>query len=264
MSERITAPRGTTDILPDAVIRWQRLESTARQIMRCYGYQEIRTPIFEDTNLFARSLGQASDVVQKQMLNLAKNVSPSDKDSQREQGALTLRPEGTASIVRAYIEHHLARQESLSKLFYWGPMFRGERPQKGRLRQFHQVGVEVLGTQANSPYLDVEVIALAVELLKGFGLTEFKLKINSLGSTEDKEQFSTYLRERLGQHQDKLCADCQQRLERNVFRVLDCKNPSCRSVVQGLHLSRSTRWTAMPLLSPSRSALGQRWLLAIP
>ena len=222
MNKKIAVPRGTSDILPDAVSLWEELESRARRILKTYGYREIRTPIYEDINLFKRSLGAVSDVVNKQLLELA---------SSREDEGCALRPEGTASVVRSYIENSLDGKESLSKLFYLGPMFRGERPQKGRLRQFHQIGVEAIGPNSTSPYLDAEVIALAMCLLKELGVKGPKLKINSLGSKEDKAHISTWLREAFAKHKNNLCEECQGRFERNVFRVLDCKNESCRKVV---------------------------------
>ena len=159
--------------------------------------------------------------------------------------AYALRPEGTASVVRSYIENSFDKQEPLSKLFYLGAMFRGERPQKGRLRQFHQIGVEAIGPNSTSPYLDAEIIALAMHLLREFGVRGPRLKINSLGSQADKEHVSVWLRAELGKHKNNLCADCQSRFERNVFRVLDCKNGSCKkaiaSVVKSLPLSDESR-----------------------
>jgi len=245
MKNVFSVPRGTSDILPDSAGLWCCLENQARRLMRIYAYQEIRTPVFEDTELFARSVGQTSDIVQKQMLMLASQASDS-ADSSVIPGALSLRPEGTASIVRSYIENGLARKEKLSKLFYIGPMFRGERPQKGRLRQFHQIGVEAIGSHSASPYLDAEVISLSVELLTAFGVKDFVLKLNTLGSLEDKENFSIYLRDHLGMSLNRLCPDCRGRYDRNVFRVLDCKNEGCRDIVRGLgltfdHLSSESR-----------------------
>ncbi|VAX35187.1 Histidyl-tRNA synthetase [hydrothermal vent metagenome] len=229
MSKKFSLPRGTSDILPFEMPSWQFIESKARDILKFYNYKEFRTPVFEETGLFKRSLGQTSDVVNKQLLELA-----SDKED-----TLSLRPEGTAAIVRSYIENSLDRKEAISKLFYIGPMFRGERPQKGRLRQFHQIGVEALGVATSSPYLDSEVMALSVNILKSFGLNNFQLKINTLGAPEDKEEFSKQLRSELKSSVDELCADCQQRFERNVFRILDCKNRGCKRVVAGLSIGDS-------------------------
>ncbi|MDO8675588.1 MAG: histidine--tRNA ligase [Candidatus Omnitrophota bacterium] len=229
--QKFSVPRGTSDILPDVIPLWEDVESKARKILKSYGYREIRTPIYEETALFKRSLGQASDIVNKQLLELA---------TSKEEG-YALRPEGTASVVRSYIENSFDKKEPLSKLFYIGPMFRGERPQKGRLRQFHQIGVEAIGPNSASPHLDAEILALAMHLLKALGVKNPKLKINSLGSKEDKEHISVWLRGELKKHKKDLCEECQNRFERNVFRVLDCKNEACRkvaaSVVKKLPLS---------------------------
>ena len=223
MNKKLTVPRGTSDILPDAVLLWEELESQARKVCKSYGYREIRTPIYEDINLFKRSLGQTSDVVNKQLLELA---------SAKEDEGYALRPEGTAAVVRSYIENSLDGKESLSKLFYLGPMFRGERPQKGRLRQFHQIGVEAIGPNSTSPYLDAEVIALAMHLLEKFEVKGLKLKINSLGTEEDKKNFSSLLRKELAPYKNDLCEECQARFERNIFRILDCKNEKCKRILQ--------------------------------
>jgi histidyl-tRNA synthetase len=220
---KFAVPRGTSDILPDAVILWEELESKARRICKSYGYREIRTPVYEDTNLFKRSLGSTSDVVNKQLLELA---------SGKGDEGFALRPEGTASVVRSYLENSFDKKERLSKFFYIGPMFRGERPQKGRQRQFHQIGVEAIGIDGASPFLDAEVIALAMHLLKELGVKEPKLKINSLGSKEDKVLIAEFLRKKLAGHKDNLCEDCQNRFERNVFRVLDCKNEKCGEIIK--------------------------------
>ncbi len=225
MTKQFSIPRGTADIFPSEAGAWQEIEAKARRILADYNYQEIRTPIFEETGLFRRSLGQTSEVVAKQLLEL----SSSGKEG------FSLRPEGTAPVVRAYVENSIDRQENLTKLFYMGPMFRGERPQKGRLRQFHQIGVEVIGPNTGNPYLDAEVIALNVNILKAFGLQGFRLKINTLGSCEDKENFSKGLRHKLAAQRSSLCEDCQKRLEYNVFRILDCKNKECRAVIEHLH-----------------------------
>ena len=220
---KFAVPRGTSDILPDAVVLWEELEYKARKICKSYGYREIRTPVYEDTNLFKRSLGPTSDVVNKQLLELA---------SGKGDEGYALRPEGTASIVRSYIEQDFDKKEPLSKFFYIGPMFRGERPQKGRLRQFHQIGVEAIGPNSTSPFLDAEVIALAMHSLKELGVKEPKLKINSLGSKEDKSIVSSWLRGEFAKHKNDFCEDCKSRFDRNIFRVLDCKNESCRKVVK--------------------------------
>ncbi len=235
MTQKLAVPRGTSDILPDAIPLWEGIEAQARSVLKSYGYREIRTPIYEETALFKRSLGQTSDIVNKQLLELA---------TDKEEG-YALRPEGTASVVRAYLENSFDKKEPLSKFFYMGSMFRGERPQKGRLRQFHQIGVEAIGTNGASPYLDAEVIALAMHVLKDFGVKNPKLKINSLGSKEDKEHISVWLRGEFSKHKNELCEDCQSRFERNVFRVLDCKNESCRRVANAVVKD-------LPLSDPSK------------
>lgn len=225
MIKKFAVPRGTSDILPDLSPRWEILELKARQVLKMYGYREIRTPIYEDVNLFKRSLGQTSDVVNKQLLEL--------KSASEDEG-LALRPEGTAAVVRSYVENSLDNKEALSKLFYIGPMFRGERPQKGRLRQFHQIGAEAIGPNSTSAYLDAEMIALAMNLLKDLGVQGARLKINSLGSTADKANISAWLRVEFAKHKGELCPQCQERFERNVFRVLDCKNEGCKKLVGSL------------------------------
>ena len=235
MKKSISIPRGTTDILPEDTSRWISLEQSARRLLGCYGYNEIRTPVFEETELFARSVGQTSDIVQKQMLNLAPQGMSSDAQDIGPT-VLSLRPEGTAPVVRSYIQNRFDRKERLSKLFYIGPMFRGERPQKGRLRQFHQIGVEAIGPESGSPYLDAEVISLCVALVDVFGVKDFDLKLNTLGTSRDKEHFGEHLRQEFQSCISDLCPDCQDRYKRNVFRVLDCKNTTCRKVVQSLSL----------------------------
>jgi histidyl-tRNA synthetase len=225
VNKTFAVPRGTSDILPDASPLWEDLESKARKICKSYGYREIRTPVYEDINLFKRSLGVTSDVVNKQLLELA---------SSKEDEGYALRPEGTASVVRSYIENNFDKKESLSKFYYIGPMFRGERPQKGRLRQFHQVGVEAIGINKASPFLDAELIVLAMHLLNEFGVKSLHLKINSLGSKEDKANIASWLRAEFIKYKNDLCEDCQARFERNVFRVLDCKKDGCRKLVASL------------------------------
>ena len=237
MIEKFPIPRGTADILPSDIKLWNRIESQARSILENHHYREIRTPLFEQTDLFARSMGQTSDVVQKQMLNLASQRL--DDDGKMTLSGLSLRPEGTATVVRAYIENRFDRKEILSKLYYVGPMFRGERPQKGRLRQFNQIGAEAIGPDSGSPYLDAEIIALSMKILDSFGLTNAKLKINTLGSPEDKEKFADLLRSKFKEVLVSLCPDCQDRFDRNVFRILDCKNKDCKKTVSDVQLDKS-------------------------
>ncbi|MEI6437541.1 MAG: histidine--tRNA ligase [Candidatus Omnitrophota bacterium] len=238
MTVKLANPRGTADILPDQAKAWTSLESTARVLFKTYGYKEIRTPLFEESTLFKRSLGETTEVVNKQLLEVRSQRSESDE------AGFALRPEGTAAVVRAYNQYDIGRNEYLSKLFYIGAMFRGERPQKGRLRQFHQIGAEAIGRGANHPLLDAEMIALAVSLLKSFGVEGFKLRINSLGTAEDKAGFALWLRDALKDKIAHLSADCQSQYERNVFRLLDSKDADCRQVIAALnigtkHLSES-------------------------
>ncbi|MCD4779599.1 MAG: histidine--tRNA ligase [Candidatus Omnitrophica bacterium] len=232
--KKYSLPRGTSDILPDQMPLWESLESVSRKVFRLFNYKEIRTPFFEETDLFARSMGQTSDVVQKQMLNLA--AQKRDDQHVIQLSGLSLRPENTASVVRSYIQNGMDRKENLTKLFYIGPMFRGERPQKGRLRQFHQIGVEAIGPQTSAPFLDAEVVTLCVRLLNDFGVKGFKLKINTLGSQEDKENFSKLLRKELAHKRVELCQDCQLRYDRNVFRILDCKKKECQKIATAVNI----------------------------
>jgi len=235
MNKKFNLPRGTSDILPVSAYLWQKIETIARNIFRNYNYREIRTPIFEETELFARSMGRTSDVVKKQMLNLASQKR--DKNDDVQLSAFSLRPENTASVVRSYIQNNLDKKERLSKLYYLGPMFRGERPQKGRLRQFHQMGVEAIGPHSSFPYLDAEVIALSVNLIKSFGFNDFNLKINTLGTLECKKSIQDRLILIIKPKVEQLCDDCKDRYIKNVFRVLDCKNASCQSIVKSIGFS---------------------------
>lgn len=215
MKQKIKALRGMPDILPEEARFWQQAEHTARAVFGQYGYEEIRTPIIEETALFKRSIGEETDIVQKQMYSFEDR---GDRD-------LTLRPEGTASIVRAYLEHNLAGLMPVSKLYYIGPMFRNERPQAGRLRQFHQAGAEAIGSL--SPYLDVEIISLMMAILAACGLDSAELKINTLGCARDKKAFEQALKKALAGRLGSLCEDCRKRYEKNILRVFDCKNESC-------------------------------------
>jgi len=221
----IKAPRGTKDILPSDVCLWNDIEQKARKIFKIYGYREIRTPIFEQKELFTRSLGESSDIIQKQLLNLSANSQ--DKGS-------SLRPEATASIVRAYIEHTFHKKTKFVKLCYIGPMFRGERPQRGRLRQFHHIGAEAIG--ATNPFLDAEIISLAINLLTDLGIKNYTLKINNLGCYKDRKKLIEILRRLLKNRTSELCRNCQDRYNRNVLRIFDCKNNKCKKVVKDLKL----------------------------
>lgn len=214
---------GTKDILPDEVYCWQKIEETARNIFSFYNYSEIRPPVIEETGLFNRSLGEATEVVQKQMFLLS-----GEKDG------YCLRPEGTSSIVRAYLENNLDKNFGFMKLYYIGPMFRRERPQKGRLRQFHHLGCEVIGSQDAG--VDIEVVSLAHKLLAAFSIEGFQIKINSLGCANDRKELSAILHKGLKDKTGELCEDCQNRFSRNILRILDCKNEACKAVVNGLHI----------------------------
>jgi histidyl-tRNA synthetase len=215
--------RGTQDILPQDTYSWQKIEEVARRFFSLYGYQEIRTPILEEISLFNRSLGETTEIVQKQMFKV-----------QHDNGHLVLRPEGTASVIRAYLENNLDKKKAITKLYYFGPMFRAERPQKGRLRQFHHLGIEAIGSL--SPQLDVEVISLTDRLLKELGINKYQICLNSLGCPKDKARLSQELRKRLKDKLAKLCPDCQNRFKRNIFRILDCKNSVCQKVLSHLDL----------------------------
>lgn len=214
---------GTKDILPQEVALWQELEDTARRIFSLHNYRECRPPLIEEASLFNRSLGESTEIVQKQMFLI-----------QNKDEVYALRPEGTASIVRCYIENNLDKVSRFVKLFYIGPMFRLERPQKGRLRQFHHIGYEAIGsTDAN---LDVESIALADELLKAFGVEGYRIKLNSLGCPEDKKELGKLLHKELKDKILKLCEDCQKRFKGNNLRILDCKNEGCQEVVKSIDI----------------------------
>ena len=209
--------RGTKDLLPKEARLWTILEEKARAVFNHFGYSEVRTPVMEESALFVRSLGQGTDIVEKQMFTFL----------DRGERSITLRPEATASVVRAYLENGLENEMGFAKLFYIGPMFRAERPQAGRMRQFHQIGVEAIGSY--SPYLDAEVIALLASLLDSFDIRNYEIKINSLGCAKDKEALANGLRQALGNHIKDLCDDCKVRYEKNILRVLDCKNETCRN-----------------------------------
>lgn len=215
------SPRGTNDILPEESGRWQYLESVARRLCHRYGYQEIRTPVFEHTELFARGVGEATDVVEKEMYTFL----------DRSQRSLALRPEGTAGVVRAYLQAHLYSQPQPVKLYYAGPMFRYGRPQSGRLRQFHQFGVEALGSEAAD--LDAEVITLALDFFHSLGLTGLDLRLNSIGCAGCRPSYRQELVRYLKPRVEELCETCRSRYERNPLRILDCKNEACRRLAGG-------------------------------
>ena len=212
--------KGVKDLLPEETPRWRLIEETARRWAGRYGFDEIRIPIFEVTTLFARSIGASTDIVEKEMYTFP------DRDGT----SLTLRPEGTAGTVRAYIEHNRAAIPVPQKYFYFGPMFRHERPQAGRLRQFHQFGVESIGMA--DPRADVEVIALLWRILSDLNLPSLTLEINNLGYTADRDTYRPHLVSYLKQQESGLCANCRHRIDANPLRVLDCKVPECRAITE--------------------------------
>ncbi|MBO6210562.1 MAG: histidine--tRNA ligase [Schwartzia sp.] len=215
------APRGTKDILPDGVERWRYVEEKIRELCGRFGYREIRTPLFEHTELFQRGIGDTTDVVEKEMYTF----------TDRGGRSITLRPENTASAVRAYLEHKLYAEDALTKLFYIGSMFRFDRPQKGRFREFHQFGVEALGEA--SPMVDAEIILLAVRFLQSLGLKELSLSINSVGDPACRPVYRQKLKDFFREKLDGLCDDCRSRYDRNPMRLLDCKNEHCQALSVG-------------------------------
>jgi len=217
----VKAPLGTEDILPEQAALWQWVERTARDIFEAYGYGEIRTPIFESTRLFVRSIGETTDIVEKEMYTIGEGDD-----------SLTLRPEATASVVRAYLQHNLHKVKAFQKLYYIGPMFRHERPQAGRRRQFHQLGIEALG--ASDPLLDAEVITLACHFFNELGLEGYRVQLNAIGTPESRSAYRALIKTDLSKQGDKLCPDCRRRLERNVFRILDCKREGCVAITRQL------------------------------
>jgi histidyl-tRNA synthetase len=214
------APRGTRDVLPGETEKWQKIEKIARRIFSLYNYREIRTPIFEDTSLFERSIGANTDIVEKEMYTFL------DKKGR----SLTLRPEGTAPVVRAYLEHKLYSRGGLEKFFYIGPFFRYERPQAGRNRQFNQVGVEAIGS--DNPALDAEVIRLSLDFLNSLGLKTLQVSLNSIGCSACQPVYRKGLQEFLEKHLEEFCNDCRERARRNPLRVLDCKREKCIVLVE--------------------------------
>src|ERR1035437_3347135 len=218
----IKAVRGTRDLLPPDTETWNRVDATVRDVFERYNFHEIRTPIFEDTALFARSVGEETDIVSKEMFTWEDKARAQSEKSQ----SLTLRPENTAGVVRAYIEHKLGQSGALQKLYYIGPQFRRERPQKGRYRQFFQIYPEVIGPPASgseSPARDAEIIEMLATLLEEVGLKGWTLFINSVGDANCRPAYNEALRQALVSVKERMCADCQRRTETNPLRVLDCK-----------------------------------------
>ncbi len=236
----LKAVRGTRDLLPPETELWNRVEAAARSIFTRYNFGEIRTPVFEDTQLFARGVGEETDIVSKEMYTWEDRARAASEKAQ----SLTLRPENTAGVVRAYIEHKLGETGLLQKLFYIGPQFRRERPQRGRYRQFSQIGAEVIGPPSagsESPLRDAEVIEMLAALLGELGLqpasgesTGWRLAINSVGSFADRPRYITALREALTTIAPELCGDCRQRAHTNPLRVLDCKVPEDQPKINAL------------------------------
>ncbi|HHY82318.1 MAG TPA: histidine--tRNA ligase [Clostridiales bacterium] len=216
------APKGTKDVLPQEAYKWHYIEDTIREIARAYGYQEIRTPVFEHTELFERGVGDTTDIVQKEMYTFL------DKGER----SITLKPEGTAGAARAYIEHKLYAEPQPVKMYYITPCYRYERPQAGRLREFHQFGVEVFGAPQAS--VDVEIITMAMTLFTRLGIKDLSVKINSIGCPNCRPVYHEILKSYLAGHLDELCETCKERYEKNPLRILDCKVSECQDIIEGV------------------------------
>lgn len=216
----LKAVRGTKDIFGEDALKYNHIVKTAKEIFESYGYSMIKIPIFEETNLFKRGIGEGTDVVEKEMYTF----------TDRGERSITLRPEGTASVVRSYLEHKIYGKEEFTRYYYTGSMFRYERPQAGRQREFNQLGIEALGE--GSPILDAEVIAMSYNLLEKLGLTDLEVNINSVGGNESRSKYRDTLIEFLTPSKDELCEDCRARYERNPLRVLDCKNQTCKVITE--------------------------------
>src|SRR5512146_1941409 len=229
----IKAVRGTRDLLPPDTALWNFVEDTVRDVFRAYNFHEIRTPIFEATELFARSVGEETDIVAKEMFTWEdRGRAESDRGQ-----SLTLRPENTAGVVRAYIEHKLWDRPGLTKLYYLGPQFRRERPQKGRYRQFYQIGAEIIGPPtagSESPARDAEILEMLATLLSRLGIRDWRLELNSVGCAHDRPKYHEALRRALEPHLARMCADCQRRAVTNPLRVLDCKVPEDQPIIEKL------------------------------
>jgi histidyl-tRNA synthetase len=229
----LKAIRGTRDLLPPETALWNRIEATARSVFARYNFGEIRTPVFEDTALFSRGVGEETDIVSKEMYTWEDRARAQSEKAQ----SLTLRPENTAGVVRAYIEHKLGETGQLQKLYYIGPQFRRERPQKGRYRQFSQIGAEVIGpvsAGSESPLRDAEVLEMLATLLDELGITGWTLHLNSVGSAADRARYNDALREALIPLAPQMCEDCQRRAVTNPLRVLDCKVPADQPIIETL------------------------------
>jgi histidyl-tRNA synthetase len=229
----LKAVRGTRDLLPPETALWNRIEATARAVFARYNFGEIRTPVFEDTALFARGVGEETDIVSKEMYTWEDRARAQSEKTQ----SLTLRPENTAGVVRAYIEHQLGETGQLQKLYYIGSQFRRERPQKGRYRQFSQIGAEVLGPPSagsESPVRDAEVLEMLATLLDELGITGWTLELNSVGSAADRARYNETLRAALEPVVGQMCVDCQRRAVTNPLRMLDCKVPADQPIIEKL------------------------------
>src|SRR6516164_6693745 len=229
----LKAVRGTRDLLPPETALWNSIEATARAVFARYNFGEIRTRVFEDTALFTRGVGEETDIVSKEMYTWEDRARAASEKTQ----SLTLRPENTAGAVRAYIEHKLGETGQLQKLYYIGPQFRRERPQKGRYRQFSQIGAEVIGPPSagsESPLRDAEILEMLATLLDELGITGWKLEINSVGSSADRARYNETLRKALEPVAAKMCVDCQRRAVTNPLRVLDCKVPEDQPIIEKL------------------------------
>ncbi len=216
----IKVPKGTQDILPEDISKWYYVEDMIKEILNKYGYKEIRTPFFEYTDLFVRGIGESTDIVTKEMFTFP----------DRKRRSLTLRPEGTAPVVRAYLENRMDRISKVIKLFYLGPMFRCEKPQAGRFRQFNQFGIEVIGTKSSTA--DAEVILTVLDVYKKLGLKNLEILINSVGCKKCRVDFIQKLKKYLKDKNDFLCSECKERYKKNPLRVLDCKKDSCKKIIE--------------------------------
>jgi len=216
----IKVPKGTQDILPEDISKWYYVEDIIKEILNKYGYKEIRTPYFEYTDLFVRGIGESTDIVTKEMFTFP----------DRKGRSLTLRPEGTAPVVRTYLENSMSRISKVIKLFYLGPMFRCEKPQSGRFRQFNQFGIEIIGTQA--PAADAEVILTALDVYKKLGLKNLEILINSVGCKKCRVNYILKLKKYLKDKNDTLCSECKERYSKNPLRVLDCKKDNCKEITE--------------------------------
>jgi len=219
---RIQAIRGVKDIMPDEIEKWRWVENKANQVFKRYGFKEIRLPIFEKTKLFSRGIGETTDIVEKEMYTFE------DRGGEK----VTLRPEGTASVVRAFIEHKMYTMQTVQKFYYLGPMFRYERPQAGRFRQFYQIGVEAMGS--HNPSIDAEVMIMLMEFFNVLGLNQFELQINSLGCNKCRPEYRETLKKSITNHLGDLCKNCNTRYQKNPLRVLDCKIERDIEIASGL------------------------------